>query len=203
MGGGIKMSNINQYAPASSAVLNSASETVYEIDYVTGARITTTSDHKYIYQGKFFQFAQKLVISAGATYNYVFTTPDVAVSQIHYRPALITCSVDKLDVQFYEGCSTAVGTVVTAQNRNRNSTAVSTLIVAQNVTVSSSGTLFTASYIPGSTGIGGARSGGESGVEYEWVLKPTTNYCGRLINGSVADNTVNIIIHWYEETRTA
>jgi hypothetical protein len=202
-GDGVTGAGLVQFTGAATVdigqVTTSSGATYYTADPLTGALITIDTDHHQIHEGDYFTFSTKITITPSGTYNFVFQTPASSSATIHYRPANIVSSADKLDILFYEGCSTSGGTVATAQNRNRISTAVSTFVVAYNVTVTSSGTLFNTSYIPGATGIGGSRSGGEIGAINEWILKHSTNYCGRLINGSTTDNTVLVIITWYEE----
>lgn len=193
------MSLINELAARGSKVINSASETVYDVEIITGGAPTIPTDHKYIHEGKFYQYALKFTVSAGGIYNFVFTTPAASSAYIHFRPAKVSTSGDKVDIELYEGCSTSGGTVVTPVNHNRNSTSAATMIVAYNVSVTSNGTLLSPSYIAGSAGVGGTRSGGETGQENEWVLAPATKYCDKFTNGGTATCTVMAIFQWYEE----
>lgn len=190
--------NVNQFGVTSPKYLTSANDTVFVIDHITGAMKTVTTDHAYIHQGIFFESSLTATLTAGGSINFVIKTPSDVF--IHWRPALVSCSGDKLTISLYEGCTTGAGTLISSYNHNRIKTAIASLTITRTATVTSDGTLISRNYIGGGTGVGGNRSGGTTGIENEWIFKQSTNYCLRFTNGSSADNAIIANAVWYSET---
>ena len=182
-----------------SAMLDSASETVNIIDYVTGAFPTIEVEHRYIHEGLFFETSIQATLTAGGTYNIVITTP--ATLYMHYRASRISCSADKLTINIYEDCSVSSGEIVAAYNHNRIVTAIATMTIVKTANVTADGTLILQTFIGGGTSVGGHYSGDEGVRTNEWIFKQSTNYCLRLSNGGAGSNIVNVNQVWYEETK--
>lgn len=181
----------------SSKYITSASETVYVVDWMTGAMKQIDSDHAYIHQGIFFEVSINKTITPSGTYNIVLQTP--STDYIHFRPANIATSGDKLTISLHEDCTATGGATVASYNHNRTKTAVATMTVITSATITADGTLIHQSYIGGGTSQGSNRSGSSVGQSNEWILKQNTKYLLRLVNGSTTDNVVVTNQVWYEE----
>ena len=167
---------------------------------LTEALRVIDNDHAYIHQGKYFTLSSLDTIAAGQTLKVGFKTPLIAGGLIHYRPAWLVSSVDKLTVEIFEAAEGVAGGVAqTPINRNRNSTEVSGCTVLKGVTTTGDGDLINTTYIPGSTGVGGTASGGLLSAANEWVLLPDTQYLIKYTNGSSAANIIFTEFQWYEE----
>lgn len=171
---------------------------VNAFEWLTNALKVIDNDHAYIHQSKLFTVTFKLDITTGATAKATFLTN--SVKQIHYRPANIVTSADKLSINVYEGSTVASGgTAVTPVNRNRHAVVATDVVVKTGVTVGTNGTLIQTVYMPGGTGVGQARSGSQLSANNEWVLKESTLYTYEFINTSTETNTVWVELQWYEE----
>jgi len=170
------------------------------VDRLTGGLRQITTDHVYIHDGRFFTAESFPVIATGGSYTFGFTAPLVPKGiYIHYRPAIVVSSVDKLTISFYKGSVFTGGTPLTANNHNLNFALTNKFVIVGAPTVTTQGALIQQTYIPGSTGVGGTRSGGLSSLENEWVLVPGAQYLGIFANGSLDANKVAINFQWYEE----
>lgn len=165
---------------------------------VTDALKTIENDHAYVHAGKLFSYAVKFDLLTTASTKFTFVTP--VTGYVHYRPVAVNTSADKLTINFYEGSSgNSGGSAITPVNRSRISTIASTVVFKSGVTVTTNGTKLTEAYLPGSTGVGQARSGTQISGSDEWVFKPNTVYTFEFINGSSSTNTVFVDFRWYEE----
>jgi len=155
-------------------------------EFVTKAIKVIDTDHAYIHQKKKYSSFIKQSISAGGTLVFCLKTP--ATNYIHYRPMGINPSADKVDIQVYEDAvfTAATGTLLVATNRNRNTPLVSAVELRTAPTVTTTGTLLEglSDWLPGSTGVGQSRAGGEGGGGDEVVLKQNATYRIVIINGS-------------------
>lgn len=167
-------------------------------EFLTGAVKIMDNDHAYIHQGKYFSVTFLLTITTGATTKVTFLTN--SDKMIHYRPASIVASADKLSANIYEGSSVASGgTALTPICRNRQTPLTTDVVVTTGVTVGTNGTLIQTAYLPGSASVGQSRAGSTAGGTNEWVLKADTLYTYEFINGSTETNTVWVEFQWYEE----
>jgi len=167
-------------------------------EFLTGAVKIIDNDHAYIHQGKYFTRATKFTLASGASIKFTLQTNSEKV--IHYRPINIRTSADNLSGFFFEGSSGASGgTALVPSNRNRTSTVTTDSILTQGATVTNNGTQISELFIPGSTGVGGTRTGSDLSGTNEWVLKPDTLYTIVLTNGSSGNNTIFLEFQWYEE----
>lgn len=172
---------------------------VIGVDKITNGLITMTSDHSYIHQGIKFSGFIKATILSGSTAVISFKTP--SSKYIHYRPANINSSADKLDIEIFENAIINVaGTLVTAFNRNRLSTNLSTVEIRTGTTFTNNGNKLDAFsvWLPGSTGVGQSRSGATTTEENEIILKQDTVYRVLVTNGSTSSNVVSFNFNWYE-----
>ena len=181
----------------------------YIKDMLYGARETLThavkqisTDHAYIHEGLLFCYPVKVAIAAGQTYKVTFKTPAVTTSgiRVHYRPAFISSSGDKVTVTTYESASgNSGGSAVTPINRNRASTKTATVVVTVGQTVTSNGVIVDMQYIGGGTGVGGTESGAVASAEDEIYMGSDNLYNIVILNESADSNTVMVMLHWYEE----
>ena len=171
------------------------------MEEVTGALVTVDSDHRYIHQKKKFSAFLKQSIAAGGTHVFCFKTP--ATKYVHYRPANVTPSADKVDLQIFEGAvfTAGTGTLLEANNRNRNNPIVSGVELRSAPTVTTVGTLLPgfSAWLPGSAGVGQVRQGDIAGGDDEIVLAQNTTYRFVATNGSTSANVVGFRFNWYEE----
>lgn len=160
-----------------------------------------STDHAYIHDGKSFRYPHLLSITAGGTNKITFLTPTVLSGKVvHFRPADLSTSGDKVTVNMYEtSTGNTGGNARVPLNSNRNSALASGSTLLDGVTVTGNGTLIDIKYIGGGTGVGQARSGAGSQESEEIVLKPATLYTIEVINNSSATNIVLIGLRWYEE----
>lgn len=189
--------SLDSYGIASPKMLNSAGETIILTERVTNAFKQIDVDHSNIHEGELYENSVQATLTAGGTYDIAFTTPSTLY--VHYRPAKITCSADKLTINLYEDCSISSGATLTAYNHRRATTSIATMAFVTTASITSIGTLIHKSFIGGGTNVGGRSSGAETGQKNEWVLNQSTKYFLRLSNGSSSSNIVNINNIWYEE----
>jgi hypothetical protein len=168
---------------------------------VTNAVKCISTDHALIHEGILFYAYSKTDIAAGGTLKFTFTTPSVASGKyVHFRPSAIATSGDKLTMTMTEvPTSISGGSAMVAYNRNRISTITALSTLKTGVTLTESATVVDISFIGGGTGVGGAKSGSETGESDEIILKQATVYSIVLANGSSATNTVFLKLKWYEE----
>ena len=169
------------------------------LDKLTGGIKMIDTDHSYIHQGVFFSLDDIVTIATGASVYFGYVTPSDTSGRVHYRPGGISTSVDKCTINFYENAVFSTGTVMPSRNHLRESTRTGKMLIYKSPTVTTEGNLIQLSYIPGSTGTGGTRSGGFSSVANEWVLKPGTKYLAKITNGSASSMVVGLNLQWYEE----
>ena len=182
-----------------SQILHDKIEENFEM--VTDSFKTIDTDHAYIHEKKKFSAFLKQSISAGGTHVFCFKTP--ATNYVHYRPANVTPSADKVDLQIFEDAvfTAGTGTLLEANNRNRNNPPVSGVELRSAPTVTTVGTLLPgfSAWLPGSTGVGQVRQGDTADGDDEIVLKQNTTYRFVATNGSDSANVIGFKFNWYEE----
>jgi len=172
----------------------------YWTEKFTKAIKSISIEHANIHAGLSFSAFNKSTITAGATLLFSFKTP--STGYVHYRPAGIFPSGDNVNLELYGDATINVaGTALVASNRNRISTNVSLSELRVGTTFTVNGTLINGlgAFLPGTTGVGQARSGNTSIGTDEIVLKQNTVYRLVCINGSSASNTIGFNFNWYEE----
>lgn len=170
-------------------------------EWLTSAIRTIETEHAYIHDGIFFEIYNKFTLASAATRVVTFKTP-VGI-YLHYKPTSLVTSADKVTIEFFEGATVtaSTGTTVIPSNHNRNSSKASGVTFLDAPTVTADGTKFAQVYIPGSSGVGGTRTGNSAGTsDNEWVLKPNTTYMIRVTNGSSSSNDIQVNLQWYEES---
>lgn len=171
--------------------------TLANID-VNGSLITSPAESYAILKGKVFRVYDSQSINTNATLVYGFQT---GIYPIYLKPAIIVSSADKLSVKFYKDSTWTIDSGVQLANNNLNhilnySSACSCY---RSVNVTSDGIEYAGVYIPWATGQGGTRSGEELKGEYEYILKPSTQYMFRISNGSSNTNIVSWSLVWFED----
>ena len=171
------------------------------VERVTDGIRSIEVDHAYIHDGKFFESSIEFDLAAAAVGLIVIHTP--VEHYIHYRNEKVSCSADKLTIELYEAptVTEVTGDEVIPYNHNRTTSVVSQSTVLKNPTVTENGALILKTFLGGGTGTGSNRSGSETSSQSEWVLKRDTKYLIRVVNGSSANNLVQINPVWYEEGR--
>ena len=168
------------------------------LETFTGALRNIDNDHAYIHEGKLFSASYKVTLTAGTSSYISFVTPNTE-RVIHYRPASIATSADKLSYFLYESGTFTGGSVLSIVNRNRRSITVAETVIKTGVTSTLDGTLLYTGFVGGGSGVGQSRSGSETGESQEWVLKKNTVYLIKLTNGSSSSNEICLGLGWYEE----
>lgn len=168
---------------------------------ITKAWKSIDTDHAYIHEGKKFVAYHKATINAAATLEFSFTTPETGY--VHYRPAKITPSGDKVDTAIYKDAAVTAetGTALIINNQNLNSDNISGVELLVAPTFTDEGDLLPgfSSWLPGSEGIGQTRNGNAENANDEIVFEPSTTYRFLLTNGSSAANIIGFNFRWYEE----
>jgi hypothetical protein len=161
--------------------------------------VTTNLANGSTESGLLFQSFHKFDVVAGATYNISFTTP--ANKDIYSYPSVISTSADKVTFQYFEGATATGGTATTRTCQNRQISATSGVVMNGGATVSVAGTQLAQAWLPGSAGVGQARSGALSGGgDNYWKLKRNTTYILRFINGSTSTNSIQLNEIWLEKS---
>ena len=165
---------------------------------ISSAQVVIDYDHHQIHEGKFFTWGDIAVsIASGVTpLYYGFITGD---KPVHIRPARISSSADKLTYSAFEDATFSSGTALAINPYNRINTKSFKCSAVKSPTVTAEGNQFANTYIAGSTGIGGTRSGADASVQNEYVLKPNTKYLIKFANGSSGANLVTFSFSGYEE----
>lgn len=160
------------------------------------ALIFTTLRNSAVSKGKLYQAYARLVIPAGQTRFLSFTTADKTIKSY---PSVLNTSADKFTFDYFEGASVSGGTPVSVFNQNRRTANTSEVVFLSDVTVQTEGTKIAQVWMPGAVGTGQSRSGASSGGgDTHWILKPNTTYLFKFINGSSAENTVQLNEIWIE-----
>jgi len=157
-------------------------------------------DHDNIHLGKdFSSWINFGSVAAGASVNILIVTP--ADKEIHWRPSNPKPTADKLRIKLFEGATVTapnVGTAMPLVNKNRLLKTASGILLYSAPTIGADGTQIAEDFLPGSTGVGGVRTGNEQGEKSEWVLDKSIKYILRFTNESSGANILNIRLSWYE-----
>lgn len=164
------------------------------VDAVSGAVQVIQWEHSRIHSGRGYTWSEKASVNNGATLYHLMDNG--AANYPHLRLVLMQATSAPFDVALYESPTIAAnGTPNAVQNNNRNSANVSGLAIYDSPTVTSDGTLLEYLLIAGTKQSGGS---GDSGVETEWVLKPSTKYLLKMTNNSGGVATIGCRMFWYE-----
>lgn len=113
-------------------------------------------------------------------------------------PRIISSEPD-LEIYAHKDCVYSGGIPVTIYNKNhKNPVTTDWAEMFLNATVSDEGTKFYEDYIAGSTGIGGATTGGSSEGGEKYLFDNDTYYLMKLVNNSTNNNKIFYSIKWFE-----
>ncbi len=168
-------------------------------DRFTEYQVGISGDHAYIHKGRGYVAAGSATVNTGAETTLLLTTPASSSAYVHYRPSTVASVSSPVTVTLYEAPTATGGSAGTPTNRNRNSDRAATVVYKYGASYSSGGTVLDISSV-GSGGNPVSRSGGASGQDLEFVLKPETTYAIRIVNpAGGANSTVVWSLFWYEE----
>jgi hypothetical protein len=130
-------------------------------------------------------------LAAGASCNIVLAAgPDTIV-----HLTIDALLMGDAELYIYEGATSTGGTPFTPINRNRNYTTSSNVAMVINPTVTATGTMLDAQFLPGGTG---KKAGGGGLSSLEFIFKPLTNYLIRMTNVNGTDHAGHLSLEWYE-----
>jgi len=152
-------------------------------------------NHQRNHDGRAYQawrlYPDSAKLAAGASCNIVFA----AGPGIRMHLTLDAVLMGDAEFYIYEGSTSTGGTAFTPINRNRNYTDSSNVAMVMNPTVTATGVLLDAQFLPGGVG---KKAGGGSATSREFVLKPLTNYLIRMTNVNGTAHAVYVALEWYE-----
>ena len=146
-------------------------------------------EHNEIHEGHMFDTCELATLGVGATRDYMITT---GAKSAHMKFAVT--GDGKGNVAIYEGSTTSAnGTPMVINNRNRQSTGLPVSTVNSAPTVTALNTMLCQELF-GSSVI----SGGGTRADNEWILKKSTKYIIRVTATVAIDFSIKI--NFYEET---
>lgn len=158
---------------------------------------TIPLDNSLVHQGKGFMYKGKSLLATATIAKFLLVTP--ADIDIHFRAWSIKSTVGPLDIAVYEAATTsALGTLVSAINTNRQTTILPKMLLYASPTVVTNGTLLIEEYIGGVTGGAPVIAGEEVVNNVEWFLKRNTKYLITLNNTSGTTATIITSLSWFE-----
>jgi len=163
-----------------------------QIDNATNAVMTIDYSHHEIHSGSHFFHFENNLLGSGAVRDLLIITPDTArwAHFTHYHR-----STGEANFALYENTVTSAdGTALIGQNRNRNVVDASIVAISHTPTITDVGDLICVGHF-GS----GNNKGAEARSEAEIVLKQNTKYLLR-INSEVNSNDITTNLDWYEHT---
>lgn len=166
-----------------------------QTDSATGALVTIDYPHAELHSGDHFMYRRYHSLARNATSNHLIVTPDTG------RWAHMVIGVETITsavvVQLYEGVTySALGSLETPVNRNRNVAKLPTTLIYESPTGAAGGVLLRDYYL----GAGRNSEGGSNRDAEEILLKQNTVYLLRITEQNVAATVVNINFDWYEYT---
>ena len=156
---------------------------------------TLDVNHLRLHEGRAFYayafYPYSAMLAAGASINIAVAWATGKTPHLIYEA---NCGGDA-EVYMYENAVVTGGTSLTAFNRNRTSATTSASALLLNPTVTSTGTLLDAQFIPGGVG---KKAGGGDAYASEQVLSSLTTYLFRLTNVNGTDHMAHLYLEWYE-----
>lgn len=167
-----------------------------------GARVATLmasgnrpadDPHSRIHQGKMYHTGAIVASLANdASFNVILTTPASDYPHVVMSPSLDGST----DVFIFEGATFTGGTSLSIVNLNRNSSnTFDGSAVHTPATIPSDGTQIFGCHVSGSTGPHAGGTG--DGFDFEYDLKPSTNYLFRITNRSGQAQRGGICLYFY------
>lgn len=168
-----------------------------QVEETTNSVKTITYSHAALHAGEHYYIKGTEEIIKDSAKEILIVTPDTA-SWAH-----MTIGVETLDstiiIELFEGTTTSAdGSEITANNRNRNVSDNNSTVIYDTPTITADGTLLhTIRLGSGKTTGGGARD------SEEIILKQNTKYLLRITEPNVANTHVNWNFDWYEHENLA
>lgn len=162
-------------------------------DRSTGAMACIDYEHLEIHAGDHYFIKDWSDIAGSATVDFLVVTPNTT----KWAHMVIEFSFEaEANITVYEGATTSAnGTAITINNRQRNSVNTAGVTAFTGPTVITTGTSI-ARYKAGA----GKSAGGEVRAAAELILKQDTKYLIRVVNDTVTTNWCDYIADWYEHT---
>ena len=163
------------------------------MDDVGNALRTINTEHANIHEGDAYSVSDTTTVAAGANLDILLKVP--AGVYVHLRDFSFVADDAPATVVMYETpTTTADGTAITINNKNRVSTNTSGITAFVGTTVTVVGNQLQHGRITAQKNVGGTNL--EAPVE--WILAPSTNYLIRFNNGGTGIANVNYDLFWYE-----
>lgn len=135
-------------------------------------------------------------LAAGANQDTIFTT---GASAVLIKTRQVGFDAAKLEARVYGGTTYTGGSLVPYFNLNLRNPVAGSVAIRSGATISAAGTeIGAASYMIGSTEVGGRTVGTFQLSGLERLLNPNTTYMLRISNTSAAPSQVSTYISWYE-----
>lgn len=151
-----------------------------------GGMIMVDSDHECTHNGHVSRLFLTETLANGASFTLALVVP---VSSLTFALRPDIDSTAALGVQLIESSGTvSSGTAQALPNANRTSGVISTLTALRNPFY----TLATSTTLAFFTLGAGKKQGGSADAQYEWILRPGSNYLIRGINTSGGESVVNL-----------
>lgn len=165
------------------------------VDKTTDSIKTVDYSHAEIHSGSHYFYRETHDVARNTSIEHLILTPDTT------RYAHMTIAVSNISstvvVNLFEGTTpSAIGTIETVRNRNRNVAEANTTGVYEGPTITSDGSLLSSF----SLGTGRNQPGGGSRDSEELILKRNTVYLLRITEQNIEATKVNITFDWYEHT---
>lgn len=173
-----------------------SNENVEALVSTSGYSISLEAEIFSIDQGREFRSQASVSLPASSVFSILISTGSSPVSWSRSNPKPNT---DSLRVLFYEDPTVSSnGTLLPKICSNRVIKSNSLLSLYSGPVTTFLGTLISESYLPGSTGVGGSRSGGEISSGNKWILPSNSKYLIQYANESTATCYLWVGFNWRE-----
>lgn len=129
-------------------------------------------------------------IAAGASYWHVLTT---GAKELHLTIYSSSSDTAPIWVEITESPTFTGGTAGTFVNKNRTSANTASASIVEGATVTVNGT-----HLEGDFSGGTKQSGGNTSIEEEWILKPSTSYGFLIRNDATGAANISFHVEFYE-----
>lgn len=162
-------------------------------DVISNIPVMIDFDHHQLHEGETYKAINAQASLGTGTVKYGFTVATYANTiQAPHLVVAVDVYNGTVRVDIYETATFTGGSLLTANNRNRNVATAAASTVNTGVT-STNGTLIDSFYAGG-----GAKTAGDNRQGSEWVLKSNTIYRIDII-GQVANTAAVVSFNWYED----
>ncbi len=164
------------------------------VDQTNGALIVIDAVHNNIHQGIMFQSdLVDLILADDASLDLLIRVIANTSAHMRFHAAI---GGDGQAFMYEDPTTSADGTPVARNNRNRFSSNTSDTLIFSGPTVTGVGDLLPTGIIPGG-GAGTPGIGGQIGSFEEWMLAPA-DYLFKLTNKSGGAQPASVALDWYE-----